>query len=47
MYYYFYYVLLLLLLLLLLFPVLLDQLVFTEDLQNLSQKLLLQSLNYI
>ena len=45
MYYYFYYVLLLLLLLL--FPVLLDQLVFTEDLQNLSQKLLLQSLNYI
>ena len=46
MYYYFYYVLLLLLLLLL-FPVLLDQLVFTEDLQNLSQKLLLQSLNYI
>ena len=47
MYYYFYYVLLLLLLLLLLFPVLLDQLVFTEDLQNLSQKLFLQSLNYI
>ena len=45
MYYYFHYVLLLLLLLL--FPVLLDQLVFTEDLQNLSQKLLLQSLNYI